>query len=120
MSTAERYAPGGDIFDSIAANYGRDAAQRVFAAYSSRESGAVATALGEIRNGPATGSSSALANLANQLATDPLGAPLEAANRTLGNTVLSFLRAPLVLLALALVLFLWLGGAGLLKGRLAK
>ena len=106
MDLASRYAPGGDIFDSLAASYGRDAAQRVFAAHQSGEPGAVARILGELKHGP-TGSTSTLSILAEQLATDPLGAPLAAANRTLGNTVLSFLKAPWVLLLVVVVLVIY-------------
>jgi hypothetical protein len=102
-----RYAPGGDIYEAIAAQHGRAAADRVWQAQESGRSGAVAEALAAIRFG-APLSESTLGILAGQLVTDPLGAPLDSANRAIGNltwnTIKAFLRNPWVLLAVVVVL----------------
>ena len=101
---SSRYAPGGDIYATIAAQHGAAGADRVWRAYQSGEAGAVAAVLSELDYGaPLSESTAAL--FAGQIVTDPLGAPLDSANRALGivflNTLKSFIRNPWVLLVLA-------------------
>jgi hypothetical protein len=100
-----RYAPGGDIYQELASQYGPAAADRVYRA--ARDGGDIATVLGDIRNPGIGGSTSTTSILLDQLATNPLGAPLESVNRTLGNTVWSFLKAPWVLLLLVVLALLY-------------
>lgn len=107
-NSAFQYARGTEIFDQTAALYGEDAAVAQWQA-----------AIDAERNGKPL-PTNVWSIFGEQLATDPLGAPLEAANRTLGNTFLSFLKSPWVLLTLGLVLFFALGGFSFLKRQLAK
>lgn len=98
-----RYDTGGSIYTEIAARYGEPAAERVRRAAASGEPGAIATTLGEIRNGPMLTESTAVI-LADQLVNDPFAAPLESANRQLGRIGLNLLRNPLAALAIGLVI----------------
>jgi len=105
-ATAARYAPGGDIYQSLEAEYGTSAAGRVQQAYMSAQPGEVARVLAELRYGQPLSESTAGIFL-DQLVTDPLGAPLDSANRAIGNltwnTIKAFLRNPWVLLAVVVV-----------------
>jgi hypothetical protein len=100
---AVRYAPGGDIYQTLATQYGSANADRVNQAYLTGESGAVAEELARIRFGPQS-STSTVGIFAGQMVTDPLGAPLDAANRTagnlIGNTLSAIFRNPWVLIGL--------------------
>jgi hypothetical protein len=111
----DRYAPGGDIYKTLAEQYGTAAAQKVYQAALSGVDGAIAAALGEVRNGPPLNDSTAAAFL-DQVETNPLAAPLSGVNNLLGNSVLSFLKSPYVLAALGIGIFFWLGGADLIRG----
>jgi hypothetical protein len=110
MSLSDRYAPGGDIYEAVKAEHGAIAADRVWRAHQSGEPGAVAEVLAELRYGAERPTSTA-GILLNQLVTDPLGAPLDAANRGLGNiignTLAGIFRNPWVLGAIALGVWLW-------------
>jgi hypothetical protein len=55
----------------------------------------------------------------NQLATDPLAAPLEDANTALQNTFFSFLKNPWVLVAGTALLFFLLGGGTWIRNKLS-
>jgi hypothetical protein len=109
----QRYQRGGDIWASLAASYGGGAADSVArVARDTRDRMAVTAELDRVKRGAPLNQSTA-SILAVQLATDPLGAPLDAANEKLstlaGNTALALLRNPLVLLVLLGLLLLWLG-----------
>lgn len=114
----ERYQPGGDLYDSLKSQYGVAVANQAATAAATGDNSAVLRVLSNaaktIRTGDIvtdadydTRGTGAL--LADQLTSDPLGAPLDAANRQLtklaGNTALAFLRNPMVLLVLVVVVF---------------
>ena len=54
----------------------------------------------------------------NQLATDPLGAPIESLNGQIGKVLGDLFKNPLVLGAIALGLFFFFGGADVVRGWL--
>lgn len=105
----QRYSPGGDIYASLRTRYGYEAAEDVsFAAkadFASGENGEVASTLARIRNGPPL-NDSATEIFFDQITTDPLAAPLDAANRQLGNAAFAVLRNPWVVLAVVVVVLL--------------
>lgn len=112
-----RYQPGGDIYASLLPQYGQNGALYISQAALTGDSRRVTEAIAQVRNG-ARLPDSTVRILAGQLVTDPLGAPLDAANRQLsklaGNTALAFLRNPMVLLVLAVVGFgVWVNFFGL-------
>ena len=114
-----RYLPGGDIYAQLESQYGRNAALLASHAAKTGIRQNVTEALARIRNGERLDESTA-SILWGQLTTDPLGAPLDAANKQLsalaGNTALAFLRNPMVLLILALVAAgVWINFFGLPK-----
>lgn len=117
---ATRYAPGGDIYAANAEAYGIVGAERLWTAYQSGGRPAVGEAVKALKLGPNPPSTSTLAILANQLATDPLAAPAESLNRQLGLAVWNVLKNPFVLLALGLAFFFWVGGLGFLRKKVAS
>lgn len=102
----DRYKPGGDIFETLEAQYGRNGALLVTQAALTGDRKAVSTAIGQAKYGAALDESTA-SILWGQLTTDPLGAPLDAANKALStlsaNTLLAFFRNPMVLLVVVLI-----------------
>jgi hypothetical protein len=98
----ERYAPGGDIYGSVSAEYGPDAAQRVYAAARTGDRYKVTQALSNLRFG-AERDDSVLSNFISQVTTDPFAAPLETANRAIGtiagSAIFGLFKNPWVLLA---------------------
>jgi hypothetical protein len=119
MTPIDRYKPGGDIYQTLSDHYGSTAAQKVYQAALGGQPGAIAQAIGEVRNGPPLNDSTASIFL-DQIETDPLAAPLASANSLIGNSVLSFLKNPMVLLAVGVGLFFWLGGANLIRAWFKK
>jgi hypothetical protein len=114
-ATIARYQPGGDIFTRLVGTYGLSGAQSIAAAAKTGDRSAVSEALALVRgDGPPLDDSTTHIFL-DQLASDPLSAPLDKANNVIGNSVLSFLKNPWVLFALIVAGFFWLGGADLLK-----
>jgi hypothetical protein len=91
-----RYAPGGDIYIQLSASYGTSVADRVYRAALSEEPGAIAEALAQARHGNALNESTAAIFL-DQIVTDPLAAPLEAANRQIGRAIWNVIKNPFVL-----------------------
>ena len=114
-----RYQSGGDIYASLAATYGASAADTIAAAATTGDETQVNAAITQAKYGNPLDTSTA-SILANQLETDPLGAPLASANNVLSNTLLSFLKSPAVLFTIALALFFYLGGLDYLRAKLAK
>jgi putative Ca2+/H+ antiporter (TMEM165/GDT1 family) len=114
-STIQRYQAGGDIYASLQSQYGTSAADSVAAAAQSGDETQVNAAIVQAKYGAPLNTSTG-SILANQLATDPLAAPLASANNVLGNTLLSFLKNPLVLIAVAAGLFFFFGGGELIRG----
>lgn len=108
-ATLQRYAPGGDIYKSLADKYGNDGAQQVYAAAQTGDfNGEVNAALTAVKYGKPLNDSTADIFL-DQVTSDPLAAPLESANRQLGNVFLGLLKNPFVLLAVALLVAYKLG-----------
>src|SRR5256885_9618262 len=107
-----RYAPGGDIYQTIAVQYGSAAADRVQQAYESGRSGAVAEVLAELRFGQPSDTSTA-SIFWKQIITDPFAAPLETANRGIGTVLGSAIKGlfnnpwVLLLIALGLTIYFW-------------
>ena len=115
----QRYQAGGDIYAQLAAQYGIPGADAVAAAALTGDETQVNAALTGVKNGQPLNTST-WSIFGNQLATDPLAAPLASANNILGNSFLSFLKNPMVLLAVAGVAFFALGGAGWIRKHLDK
>lgn len=108
----DRYAPGGDIYQQLALEYGPAGADRIWRAHQTGQPQAVADVIAELKFGaPADTSTASL--FFHQLATDPFGAPLETANKGIGNILGSALRGtfsnPWVLLVVvaAAAIYLW-------------
>lgn len=114
-----RYQPGGDIYAQLEQQYGGNAAIQIASVARTGDSRAITETLARIRNGERLPDST-VALLWTQLTTDPLGAPLDSANRQIsalaGNTAMAFLRNPMVLLVLAVVGFgVWVNFFGFPK-----
>lgn len=75
-----RYQPGGDIYAKLAGKYGTQSADLVAVAASTGDRFKITDALATVKNGaPLEDSTSSI--LIDQLITDPLAAPLEAADK---------------------------------------
>jgi hypothetical protein len=114
-----RYQIGGDIYETLKGQYGQAAADQIAAAAQSGDETQINAALTTVKFGQPLNDSTA-SIFANQLATDPLAAPLASANTLLSNSFLSLFKNPAVLFVIVAAAFLWLGGLEMLKGRLAK
>lgn len=124
-----RYQIGGDIYESLESEFGQTVANQAAAAAATGDNLAVNRVLSNARATVRTGALVLDANfdtrgtgrlLLDQLTSDPLGAPLDAANRQLstlaGNTASAFLRNPMVLLVIAVIGFgVWVNVFGLPK-----
>lgn len=113
-ATIARYQSGGDIYQLILAQYGQSAADNIASVAQGGSRSDIANALATLKYGPALDTSTADA-FANQILTDPLGAPLAGLNTALANSFTDFLKSPAVLLTLGIVAFVALGGLNLLK-----
>lgn len=80
----QRYQPGGDIFAELAADYGADAANNIARVARTANREAVTESVTLLRSGPKLETSTAKI-FVHQITTDPFAAPLETANRGLGN-----------------------------------
>ena len=109
----------GDIYAQLQSLYGNSGADQVASAALSGDETQVNAALTQVKFGAPLNTSTA-SILANQLETDPLGAPLQSLNGVISNTLSSFLKSPAVVLATVLVIFFALGGWSMLKGKVAK
>jgi hypothetical protein len=106
-----RYAPGGDLYEALAEKYGRVAADRVWQASESGDSGAIAEAIAQAQNYYAPRDTSTGSIFVEQVTTDPFAAPLGSLNTGLGTVLGSALKGlfknPWVLLAVVVVLALY-------------
>lgn len=109
ISNAARYQPGGDIYTTLADEYGVNAANRVATAARGTQAD-LNEAIADIRSGPARSGTNTLGNFVTQITTDPLAAPLASANNQIGKAVLNILKNPWVLLTVAVIVFSQLGG----------
>lgn len=109
-ATLQRYAPGGDIHDRLSQRYGDAMASRAYELAEAGDPDALNLFLSNLRQGypPNRGdlNESVSDAFLDQLATDPLGAPLDSANRQLGNVAFGLLRNPWVALALAVLVLI--------------
>lgn len=55
-----------------------------------------------------------------QIITDPLAAPLDGANTIIGNSFLSFLKSPWVIVAVVVIVFGAMGGFGWIGRKVFK
>jgi len=123
----QRYQSGGDIYADILSQHGQAAADACAAAALSGDETQVNAAL-TLYTGTATptvavplATDTTAGDLYTQLTTDPLAAPLADANAVLGNTFVSFLKNPYVLVTIALLVFFFLfDGLNILRGLVKK
>ena len=122
-SLIQRYQSGGDIYSALATQLGKAGADAVATAARSGDETQVNAALVTAKTG-APLNTSTVGIFLDQVTTDPLAAPLAAAERLANNTLLSFLKNPTVLILLIVVIggavFFWIGGFTWLRGSLAK
>jgi len=84
QATIQRYQPGGDIYLTLAGRYGSQAADKIAVAALTGDRGNITNAIDEVKNGlPLEDSTSTI--LLDQLANDPLAAPLAAADKALNQ-----------------------------------
>lgn len=76
----ERYQAGGDIYATLAAQYGTNAANSIAAAAATGDREQLTEAIAYVRNGAALDDSTASIFI-DQLLTDPLAAPLDALDK---------------------------------------
>lgn len=97
-----RYAPGGDIYQALAKDYGKSGADKVYAAALTGDRGAITEALASVRNGPKlTDSTSEL--FLTYITTEPLVAPIESLNNQVAKVAKSLVLNPFSLVALVVV-----------------
>ena len=121
----ERYQTGGEIFETLWSTYGSDVAYDAAAAALDEDGPALTRILANARTkaGATRGeqaNTSTLGNFAHQILTDPLAAPLDGANKILGNSFLALLKNPWVLLTLAGLVFYLVGGFDWLKRKVSR
>lgn len=101
------------------------ALEQVAAAASARDLAALNAAISDTRRGtssasyPPPGSDSTWSNFWDQIGTDPLGAPLEAADRQIARAVANVFKNPFVLIGVAALGFYLVGGFDWLKRKVA-
>ena len=115
------YQPGGTAYANAVIMYGQAAANTLASAAATGDQTQLTNAIESIRgNGAAPLNTSTLSIFGNQLATDPLAAPLASANNALGNTFFSFLKNPWVLVAVGVIVFGAMGGFGWIGRKVFK
>jgi hypothetical protein len=125
MMISQEYQPGGSYYNSLADQFGTDAADKVAAAARTGDESRLRNALSDARLSAKAGKTISDADydtrgtasvFFDQVTTDPLAAPAEAANRQLGKALSNLTwKNPLVFIAIAAGLFFYFGGAGKLK-----
>ena len=117
QATIDRYQAGGDIYATLAAQYGAAAADQIAAAAATGDRAQLSDAIELARgNGPAR-ETSTLSIFGNQLATDPLAAPLDSLNNQLGKAFWNVLKNPFVLLLAIAAVAYGLYRAGFIKPK---
>jgi len=117
QSLINRYQPGGDIYGSLQAQYGTAGADSVAQAALTGDETQVNAALVAVKFGGPLNTST-LSLFGQQLATNPLGAPIESLNNQIGKVIGDLFKNPLVLVALAAGLFFFFGGANLIRSKM--
>lgn len=101
----KRYQPGGDLYQKAAAQFGTAAANDIARSALTGDQREVNSAFQRALNYGAPLETSTTKIFFNQIATDPLGAPLDSANAAIGNvfgsTLGGILRNPWVLAVIA-------------------
>jgi hypothetical protein len=101
-----RYAPGGDIYQQLAAAYGAAGAEAVYQAARTGDRAAISEALANVRLGPKRDDSVG-SIFWSQVTTDPFAAPLETLNQGLGaaftSAIVGVFKNPWVLASLLAV-----------------
>jgi hypothetical protein len=120
QATINRYQPGGDIYAQLVTQYGQTNADAIAQAAATGDRTQLGTALANVRDGAAPGSTSTIVNLYNQLTTDPLAAPLSDLNTIVGNSAFAFLKSPYVAAIALLALFFYFGGAVIITSWISK
>ena len=122
----QRYQPGGDIYASLAAEYGKPGADQVASVAWTGDRSKVTEAVTSISHGGPLETSTA-AIFSEQIMTDPFGAPLETANKGLGNLSKSLIGGVfsngwvLLFVVAGLVgVFVYLGGGVWLRRLITK
>lgn len=119
IALVQRYQPGGDIYAKLETEFGRNGAVLVAqAARNGTDPVDITNAIVRVKFGERLDDSTTRLFL-EQIATNPLAAPLEGANKLLGKTFLSFLKSPWVLLTIGIALFVMFGGLDLVKRKVA-
>lgn len=118
MIEIARYAPGGDIWEELNRRHGPDAANRVWGAAQTGDRFAISRELAALRFGAFENESTA-SLFVSQITTNPLAAPLESANRQIGNVFKNIFANPWVLIVLlsAAAFYLWPVISAILKRR---
>lgn len=104
-----RYQPGGDIYAKLVSQYGTGGADQVAAAALTGDRLLVTNAIAQAEYG-AKLTDSTLAIFGNQIATDPLAAPLASAEKISANTFMALFKSPAVIVVLVIVGFSLMGG----------
>lgn len=110
----QRYQAGGDIYASLKSQYGASNADNIAAAATSGDETQVNAAIVAAKYGGQLDAST-WSIFGNQLATDPLGAPIESLNGQISKVLGDLFKNPLVLGAIALGLFFFFGGADVIR-----
>jgi len=104
-----RYQPGGDLYKAEQNLFGADGANAIANAALTGDETQITAVREQLQFGADKPTNTA-AIFTNQILTDPLAAPLAGANNLIGNSVLSFLKNPWVLVAVAVIVFGAMGG----------
>jgi hypothetical protein len=113
----------GDIYAQVLAKYGSTTADSVATAALTGDETQINAVIPGLTSGltaAQTPTPSTLSLFGNQLATNPLAAPLSGLNNILSNSFVSFLKSPAVLFVVAIGLFFWLGGLGWARRKVAN
>lgn len=114
QSTIARYQAGGDIYAQLLSQYGQASADAIAAAAATGIQTNVTAAIAQAKYGGNL-DTSVLDIFGNQLATDPLGAPLASVNNQFSKFFDNLFKNKTLLVVVAVGIFLWLGGATLIR-----
>lgn len=131
----QRYQRDNDFYNALADQYGYASADFVAGEAQSGDDARLRNALSAIRSASHSGISPAVIDATannrptgtlgifiDQITSDPLAAPLDAANRQLSNVVKNVVGNPMVLIVvigIVLGLVVYFGGLGKIKARFA-
>lgn len=116
QTTINRYQPGGDIYAQLKSLYGTAGADQIAQAALSGDETQVNAALVQVKYGQPLNTST-WSLFGQQLATNPLGAPLSGLNSQIGAAVKDVFGNPWIWGTGLVLLFVYMGGLTLLKGK---